>query len=80
MNTITLRTHFDGDHIVLDEPFQLKPNTELIITVLPQQEFDEEREAWYAFALQVFEAAYGDDEPDYDSVPLKETNHEYKGG
>jgi hypothetical protein len=31
MNTITLPAHFDGQQIQLDEPFELKPNTKLIL-------------------------------------------------
>ena len=36
METKTLRAHFDGSQILLDEPFELEPNVELIITVLPK--------------------------------------------
>ncbi len=32
METVTLRAHFEGKHILLDEPFELEPNTELIVT------------------------------------------------
>jgi hypothetical protein len=27
METVTLRAHYDGKQILLDEPFQLEPNT-----------------------------------------------------
>jgi len=47
METVTLRAHFDGKHILLDEPFELEPNTELIVTVVPRGS-DEEREDWGA--------------------------------
>lgn len=43
MDTVTLRAHFDGKQIVLDEPFKLEPNAELIVTVVPRS-CDEERE------------------------------------
>ena len=33
METRTLRAHFDGNHILLDEPFELEPNMELLITI-----------------------------------------------
>ena len=79
MGIITLRAHFDGEKIVLDEPFDMEPNTQLVVTVIPDQEIDEEREDWYSLSLQGLAAAYGDDEPDYDAVPLKEVNPEYKG-
>ena len=37
METKTLRAHFDGSHIRLDEPFELTPDDELLITVLPTE-------------------------------------------
>jgi hypothetical protein len=36
MENVTLRAHFDGRQIVLDEPFELAPGAKLIITVLPK--------------------------------------------
>ena len=36
MGKVTLRAHFDGRQILLDEPFELEPDTELIVTVLPK--------------------------------------------
>ena len=44
METTTLRAHFDGKQIVLDEPFELEPNTELIVTLVPRTS-NEERDA-----------------------------------
>src|SRR5205085_2096446 len=32
METRTLRAHFDGNQILLDEPIELEPNTELLVT------------------------------------------------
>jgi hypothetical protein len=34
MTPITLQAHFDGQHILLNEPFDLQPGTQLIVTVL----------------------------------------------
>ncbi len=48
MPTVTLQAHFDGEHIVLDEPFDLPAHTPLMVTLLPapaQTEPDSE-EAW----------------------------------
>ncbi len=64
METKTLRAHFDGNQILLDEPFELEPNVELIITVLPKPS-DEEREDWAQLSLESLARAYGDDEPEY---------------
>ena len=45
MNTIHLKAHYDGEKILLDEPFNIEPNTKLIVTVLPKH-MNEEREDW----------------------------------
>jgi hypothetical protein len=78
METVTLRAHFDGKQIVLDEPFELEPNTEVIVTVAARAS-DEEREAWTRLALQSLARAYGDDEPEYSRNQIKEANAEYAG-
>ena len=31
---LEIRGHFDGETIVLDEPFDLKPNTRVIVKIL----------------------------------------------
>jgi hypothetical protein len=78
METVTLRAHFDGKQIRLDEPFELEPNTELIVTVVPRAS-DEEREDWTRLALESLARAYGDDEPEYSRHQIKEVNAEYAG-
>jgi hypothetical protein len=62
MDTVTLRAHFDGERILLDEPFELEPDTQLIITVLPN-DLGAEREDWARLALESLARAYADDEP-----------------
>jgi hypothetical protein len=79
MNTITLRAHFDGEQICLDEPFELKPNTKLIVTVLLEEQLDDEREAWLFLSQQGLEAAYGEDEVEYSLNLIKEPNPDYEG-
>ncbi|MGH9763202.1 MAG: hypothetical protein ACREDR_35235 [Blastocatellia bacterium] len=78
MEARTLRAHFDGNQILLDEPFELEPNTELLVTVLPKT-LDEEGEDWVKLSLESLERAYGDDEPEYSSDLIKEANLEYEG-
>ena len=78
METVTLRAHFDGKQIQLDEPFELEPNTELIVTVVPRAA-DEEREDWTRLALESLARAYGDGEPEYSRDRIKEANTEYEG-
>ena len=71
MPLVTLRAHFDGEHIILDEPFALTPDMELIITVLSQQAPDEDRDAWLRLSSQRLEAAYGENEPEYSTDLIK---------
>jgi len=78
MEKQSLRAHFDGKQIVLDEPFELEPNTELIVTVVPRASY-EEREDWTRLALESLSRAYGYDEPEYSREQIKEANAEYAG-
>jgi hypothetical protein len=78
METRTLRAHFDGTHILLDEPFELELNMELLITILPKPS-DEERGDWARFSLESLARAYGDEEPEYSLDLIKEANPDYEG-
>lgn len=78
METRALRAHFDGYQILLDEPFELEPNTELLITVLPKTA-DQEREDWLRLSLESLARAYSDDEHEYSLDLVKEANPEYEG-
>ena len=76
MPSVTLRAHFNGTQVILDEPFSLEPNVKLLVTVLPS-EADAERDDWLRHSANGLEAAYGDDEPEYSLADLKEANPEY---
>ncbi len=78
METKTLRAHFDGSHIRLDEPFELTPDDELLITVLPTESRGE-CEDWGRLAQDSLALAYGDDEPEYSRDLIREANPEYEG-
>lgn len=67
MPTVALKAHFDGAHIVLDEPFDLPPHSALIVTLLP----DTDRADWEALAVGNLARAYGPDEPDYSINDIK---------
>ena len=69
MPTVALKAHFNGNHIVLDEPFDLPPNSPLIVTLLPEP--DTERADWEALAVASLARAYGPDEPDYSLNDIK---------
>ena len=73
MPTAILKAHYDGEHIVLDEPFALPLNAALAVTVLSPStsEHDSERAEWAALSAQSLARAYGDDEPEYTLDDLK---------
>jgi hypothetical protein len=73
VSAITLKAHFDGKQICLDEPYALQPDSKLIVTVLPGDSLTEERLAWLAVSQAGLARAYGDDEPDYSDAALRET-------
>jgi hypothetical protein len=71
MPTLALRAHYNGQHIVLDEDYNLEPNTPLMVTILPFQPVDQERTSWSQFSCAGLANAYGDDEPEYTSADLR---------
>ena len=69
MPTVALKAHFNGDHIVLDDPFDFPPDAPLIVTPLP--ETDTKRADWEALAVESLARAYGPAEPDYSLNDIK---------
>ena len=80
MPMITIPAHFDGKQIRLDEPFDLEPDTRLIVTILPSRMSDNEREEWLNLSVQGLEDGYGEDEPEYSTDLIKKANPHYAGG
>jgi hypothetical protein len=78
MESITLRTHFDGKQILLDDPVELEPHTQLMVTVLPKSE-NGERSDWTRLSMESLARAYEDEEPEYSLDLIKEPNPEYEG-
>ena len=78
MPMITLPAHYDGERICLDEEFELEPNSKLIVTVLQEEEIDNEHESWVNLSAQTLEHSYGEKEPDYSPDLLKEINPSYE--
>ena len=78
MENVTLRAHYDGTQILLDEPVELQPNTKLLVTVL--QSSEAEQEAWLNLSTRGLSAAYDDGEPEYPLTLIKEQNPEYARG
>ena len=52
MSAVTLKAHFDGTSIQLDEPYELPPNAELLVTVLAPAT-DAEASDWLALSRAV---------------------------
>jgi hypothetical protein len=73
MSAITLKAHYDGKKICLDEPFELQTDSKLIVTVVPDDSAEAERQAWLAASQAGFARAYGENEPDYSNAVLRET-------
>jgi hypothetical protein len=72
MPTVTLKAHYDGRQIVLDEPFDLLPNAPLIVTVLPAAAIEEVEHAdWSALSARSLARAYSDSEPEYTKADIK---------
>jgi hypothetical protein len=72
MPSVTLRAHYDGKHIVLDEAFEIPKNSPLAVVVLAPAEpgHDQERPEWVALNARSLVRAYGD-EPEYTPADLK---------
>jgi hypothetical protein len=79
MATVTLQAHYDGRHIVLDEPYDLPANAPLMVTVLPGSSDTDSEETWlraasssdaFAFLADPAEDLYtvADGEPFRDAI------------
>jgi len=69
MTPITLKAHFDGTQLQLDEPCKLPINSPLWITVTTPEV--EDREGWPQLATDALSRAFSDHEPDYSEADLK---------
>jgi hypothetical protein len=65
MSVITLKAHYDGKQVCLDEPIDLAPNTPMLVNVVRSDAQGDDRAEWFALAKAAFARAYGDDELDY---------------
>lgn len=71
MNAVTIKAHYDGKHVCLDEPCDLLPDTKLLVLVAPDS-VDTFRQEWLAASQAWLASAYGDDEPDYSNAVILE--------
>lgn len=71
MPSVTLKAHFDGERIQLDEPFDLPLNAALLVTVLPLPGGDGDRVAWLAASGAGLARAFADSEPEYTLADIR---------
>jgi hypothetical protein len=70
MSAVSLKAHFDGHSIQLDEPFELPPNAQLLVTVLPPTANGDEQSAWSELSHGGLARAYSADEPEYSDADV----------
>jgi len=71
MASVTLKAHYDGERIQLDEPFDLPRDAALLVTVLSAPAEDHERAAWLEASRTGLARAFGEDEPEYGTADLR---------
>ena len=76
MQSIVLKAHYDGKNILLDEAYELEPNTQLLVTVIKDK--DEEREDFNFLSQKGLSGAYSEDEEEYSLSLITERNLEYE--
>lgn len=64
----TLKAHFDGKQVVLDEPASFDVGTPLLVLLAKEETLEEERAAWLEMSAAGLARAFGPDEPDYSSA------------
>ncbi|TSA31878.1 MAG: hypothetical protein D4R65_10525 [Verrucomicrobiaceae bacterium] len=62
MPAVTLKAHYDGKQILLDEPFVLPAHCDLMVTVLQDSS---DRSDFFPMAIAAIARAYGENEPEY---------------
>ena len=70
MPIVTLKAHFDGKAILLDESYTLPTRARLLVT-LREPADDMARAAWSALSAEGLASAYAADGPDYGPADLK---------
>ena len=69
---MSVKAHFDGERIQLDEPVDLPLNAPLLVTVLPAPDQDIDRAAWATAGRQALARAFADDEPEYTVADIRQ--------
>lgn len=79
MAAITLKAHYDGERIRLDEPFDIPANSALLVTVLLSSEEEQEHASWTELSRDGLRGAYGEEEPEYTASLIRERDSTYAG-
>ena len=69
-----LKATYDGQKVLFEQKAEIPENSKLIIILLDEEDTD-----WYTFSAKNLNRAYGEHEPDYSHVPIKEPNPLYEG-
>ncbi|MCJ7724128.1 MAG: hypothetical protein MUP03_08345 [Anaerolineales bacterium] len=67
----------DSRHLMLKEPIQIPPGSQVIVTIEPVEAIAEDQ-ASYTLSMQGLQAAYGENEPEYSLDMIKTPNPEYQ--
>lgn len=70
MPAISLKAHYDGQAIRLDEPYDLPQDAQLLVTVLSTAADDGRPTGWPEFSAAGLSRAYGEQEPEYSAADI----------
>jgi hypothetical protein len=71
MPVVSLKAHFDGKAIQLDEPCELPRDTPLLVTILAPANGDTTMPGWADISAAGLARAYGDEEPEYSDADVR---------
>lgn len=81
MKTITIPARLNGSHVDPIEPIEIPANAKIFILIATPEKGDDPdedfRTGWHTLSALGLSRAYGDNEPDYDNVMVREPNAEY---
>jgi hypothetical protein len=70
MPNISLKAHFNGEVIQLDEPYELPRDAQLLVTVLSSPTCYSGMNGWAERSAAGLATAYGSSEPEYSDADL----------
>jgi hypothetical protein len=71
MPAISLKAHFDGKAIQLDEPYELPRDAPLLVTILAPACSDSPLPGWGQLSANGLARAYSDNEPEYSATDIR---------